>query len=110
MKRSQIKYELKFFFHDIPKAGKIVDEIRQEIVRACPKLITDGSRAFRVMWTNIGDHYFVVTVDTHHEISPGSNEYWETNLAVLKGIANGTSAANVSFAMPVEVEATYKNL
>jgi hypothetical protein len=102
MKRSHIKFALKFNIYDMYRVQEISSLIKQEIVNSCPKLITDGSRPFRVIWTDVGDDHLVVTVDTHHNVPPG-NEHWATREQVLYAIARATEKIGVKFAMPVRV-------
>jgi small-conductance mechanosensitive channel len=108
MKRSQIKFDLKFSGYDMHRVQEITSSIKQEIVDSSPKLITDGSRPFRVIWTDIGDDHLVVTVDTHHDVPPSCNEHWATREQVLYAIARATKKAGVKFAMPVTVNADFR--
>jgi small-conductance mechanosensitive channel len=109
MQRSRIKLDLKFNIYDMHRVKEIASSIKQEIVDSCPKLITDGSRPFRVIWTDVGDDHLVVTVDTHHNVPPSCNEHWATREQVLYAIARATEKVNVKFAMPITVNADFKN-
>jgi len=108
IRRSQIKFDLRFHLHDINRIDQIIAAIRQEVSAACPKLVTDGSRPFRVLWTNIGPDHLVVTVDTHHDVPPACNEYWETRQRVLFAISNATKSLKAKFAMPITVQAKFQ--
>lgn len=85
-----------------------MDEIRYEVNMACPKLITDGSRPFRVLWTDIGNDHIVVTVDTHHNVPPACNAHWETREQVLFAISKAVKKQKAKFAIPVELTGPYK--
>lgn len=108
MNRSQVKFDLRFNLHDMNRIDEIMLAIRQEIVAACPKLITDGSRPFRVLWTDIGSDHLVVTVDTHHDVPPSTSDYWETREHVLFAISTATKKLKAKFAMPVTVQAKFQ--
>ena len=107
MKRSQTKFELRFHLYDMHRVQDIATAIKHELVQACPKLIKDGSRPFRVIWTDIGTDHFVVTVDAHHDVPPACNAYWETREKVLLSISKAIKSVNVKFAMPVTVHAKF---
>jgi small-conductance mechanosensitive channel len=108
MRRSRIKFDLKFNIYDMHRVQEIASSIKQEILDACPKLITDGSRPFRVIWTDVGDDHLVVTVHTHHNVPPSCTEHWATREQVLYAIARATEKLGVKFAMPVCVNADFR--
>ena len=103
MNRSQVKFDLRFNLFDMDRIDEIMLAIRQEIMAACPKLITDGSRPFRVLWTDIGSDHLVITVDTHHDVPPSTSDYWATREQVLFAISTATKKLKAKFAMPVTV-------
>ena len=106
MQRSQAKFELQFHLEDMPRINDIVEVIKQEIQNACPKLITDGSRPFRVMWTDIAPNHILVTVDTHHYVPPSSGSYWEARGAVLSAISKALVKTKGKFANGVKIIAS----
>ena len=97
MRRSHIKFDFKFNISDMHRVQEIVSSIKQEIVDSCPKLITDGSRPFRVIWTDVRGDHLVVAVDTHHNVPPSCNEHWATREQVLYAIARATEKIGVKF-------------
>eukprot|EP00546_Thalassionema_frauenfeldii_P015260 CAMPEP_0178922028 /NCGR_PEP_ID=MMETSP0786-20121207/15907_1 /TAXON_ID=186022 /ORGANISM="Thalassionema frauenfeldii, Strain CCMP 1798" /LENGTH=408 /DNA_ID=CAMNT_0020596309 /DNA_START=205 /DNA_END=1431 /DNA_ORIENTATION=- len=105
-KLSNVQFDLRFYLKDMDRVQDIIEAIRTEIVAACPKLITDGSRPFRIMWTDIKSDHIVVTVNTHHKIPPACQAYWENREQVLLAIAKATKQRNVKFAMPVTLRAS----
>ena len=106
MQKSQTKFQLRFNLHDMYRIDEIAEAIRKELIESCPKLITDGSRPFRVMWTDICEDHIVLTVDTHHNVPPACNAYWKTREQVLLSISNATKKVKAKFAMPVQVSAS----
>jgi small-conductance mechanosensitive channel len=87
MQRSQIKFDLKFNIYDLHRVQEIAASIKQNIVDSCPKLITDGSKPFRVIWTDVGDEHLVITVDTYHDAPRSWNEHWAIREQAMYGIA-----------------------
>jgi small-conductance mechanosensitive channel len=55
--RSQVKQTLRFQYEDVDKLPKLIEDIKQEIREACPMLIVDGSRPFRVHFTCYQDDH-----------------------------------------------------
>ncbi|CAJ1945094.1 unnamed protein product [Cylindrotheca closterium] len=103
MQRSQAKFELQFHFEDLVRIDDIVQALKEEIRSACPKLITDGSRPFRVMWTDIATNHILVTIDTHHYVPPSSGAYWEARGAVLSAISRALVKTKGKFANGVKI-------
>lgn len=66
MVRSQTKFELRFNLHDMHRINDIAAAIKEEIMNTCPTVITDGSRPFRVLWTDIREDHIILMVDAHH--------------------------------------------
>jgi hypothetical protein len=109
MKMSQVKFQLRFNLHQMHRIDEICSAIKEEIAASCDKLITDGARPFRVIWTDIGDDHIAVTVDTHFQVPPSTNAYWMAREQVLKAIARATKNSGTRFAMPVTVNADYQH-
>lgn len=84
---SQVKQVLKVKVDDAESIPFLLDIIRHEIRMVCPKLVTDGSRPFRVAWTGIiDDGTHEITIDTRHKIKPTSDEYWTNRQNLLAAI------------------------
>ena len=63
LKRSQVKQQLWFAYDDLDKLPTVIENIKTEIGASCPSLITDGSRPFRVIWSDYRDDHLEVSVD-----------------------------------------------
>lgn len=98
IKKSQVKQTLRFRYDDVDKISEIVEEIRKEIKESCPRLITDGSRPFRVFWTNFNEDHLEVMVDTHHNIAPIGDAYWINRQNVLIAISRAIGRHGVKLA------------
>jgi Mechanosensitive ion channel len=54
---SQVTQTLRFHYEDADEIPALLDTIKSEIQKACPRLITDGSRPFRVFWTGFKEDH-----------------------------------------------------
>jgi hypothetical protein len=106
--RSQIKQTLRFHYADADEIPALLETIKFEIQASCPKLITDGSRPFRVYWTDYKEDHLEVMVDTHHYTPILGDDYYETRQAVLLAIHRAVKQHNLQFAELVKYEAPGK--
>jgi small-conductance mechanosensitive channel len=67
---SQVAQKLRFHVEDVDELPKVLETIRDEIRTSCPKLVLDGSRPFRVFFTDYAENGLEVMVDTHFSIGP----------------------------------------
>jgi len=95
---SQVKQMLRFQYSTLKNAGELVEEIKSQIQQTTDKLITDGSRPFRVHWTGFGEEWLEVTVDCRLNIPPLTDEYYDTRQKILQAIARATEKCNARFA------------
>jgi len=96
---SQVQQELRFDFSCMKVASKLVREIQFEIKDACKdKLITDGSRPFRVHFTGFGEQWLEITVDARLKISPYTDEYYEVRQDIMLGIVRAAERCDATFA------------
>jgi len=75
VRMSQVTQTLRFHYEDADKMPALLESIKKEIQKSCPKLITDGSRPFRVFWTSFNEDHLEVVVNTHFYIPPGGYVY-----------------------------------
>lgn len=99
--RSQVKQVLYLDYKDIAKIGSLITDIKTEIARSCPKLVTDGTRPFWCHWREFKETNLEVVVDTHFLIRHGCAQYFDTKQAVLEAIARAARKNDVKFAMPI---------
>ena len=99
--RSQVKQSLYFDYKDIDKIEDIITDIKAEISRSCPKLVTDGTRPFFCHWREFKETKLEVVVDTHFTIRHGCPEYFDTRQAILQAISRAAKKNDVKFAVPV---------
>ena len=82
------------------KMPTIVNDIKQSIYETCPKLIVDGTRPFRVNWTDITEDRLKVVVNTHFDLKCFGDEYMENRQKVLEAISEALERNEVELAAP----------
>jgi small-conductance mechanosensitive channel len=97
----QVKQVLRFRYKDADKLPDLMETIKREIILACPLLVTDGSRPFRVHWTDYCPDHLQVTVNTHFQIKPVGDDYWNNRMKVLQAIHAAAKEHGVEFAEPM---------
>jgi small-conductance mechanosensitive channel len=99
-KQCQVKQTLRLKYDDAEQIPALLDSIRSEIKKACPRLVTDSSRPFRVFWTGYKEDHLEVMVDTHHNIAPIGDAYWQNRQNVLLAISRAVKKNGLEFAQP----------
>lgn len=100
MKESRVFQPLRFSYDDLDKVPQVLQDIKEEIKAACPKLITDGSKPFAAVLASYEADHIQTIVNVHFNIQPFSQEYSDTKEAVLLAIARAAQKNNVKFAIP----------
>ena len=100
VRRSQVKQVLRVSLDDAEKIPTLIDNVKREIRAACPELITDGSRPFRVYWTAINPDHCEVTIDTRFNIKPKDDVYLTNQQNALAAIHRAVKQTNVTLARP----------
>jgi small-conductance mechanosensitive channel len=96
-KQSQVKQTLRFNYDDAEQIPLLLDSIKSEIKKACPRLISDGTRPFRVFWTGYQEDHLEVMVDTHHNIAPIGDAYWQNRQNILLAISRAVKKHDIDF-------------
>lgn len=98
---SQIKQTLRFKYDNdaFEKLPDLMDEIRDEIAKACPTLITDGSRPCRIHMTNFHGDYIEVVCNLHFRIKPVGDNYWNNRQQALVAIGRIVKHSKLEFAV-----------
>ena len=96
----QVKTVLYFDYSDMQKLPALIKDIKEEVKANCPALITDGSRPFRVHWTDITDDRLAVTCDLHFEVKPYGDPYLNTKQQALEAIGQALAKNKVELAVP----------
>lgn len=103
MKFSRVKQNLHFRYLDLDKIPGLVDEIKGEIAKSCPKVVTDGSHTFRVRFVDYAADHVVVLVDCRLRNPPSGEKYYEARQGVLEAIARAVKRKGVQFSLPTEI-------
>mmetsp|Transcript_7234 Transcript_7234/g.13729 ORF Transcript_7234/g.13729 Transcript_7234/m.13729 type:complete len:556 (-) Transcript_7234:74-1741(-) len=103
LKYSQVTQTLRFDYKDADKIPSIIDEIRKEIRTTCPKVVTDGSRPFRVFWSTYAESCLEVMVDIRMSTPPIGDDYIEGKQGVLMAIHRALKRLNVELVAPMPV-------
>lgn len=94
---SQVSQTLKFKYSDAEKIPELIQVIKNEIYSSCPSLITDGTRPFRVYWSDYAPDGLEVTVEAHFRIRILSEEYHENRQRVLLAIRRAVKNSGLTF-------------
>ena len=97
VERSRVQQTLRFKYADLKKIPAVLQDIKDEIRAACPKLITDGSRPFRANMMDFMENHIKVEVDSHFLIKPLTEECMENREKVLFAIARAMEKNGVEF-------------
>ena len=97
LKKCQVVQSLRFSYADVEKLPKLCNDIKKEIKLNCPQLIVDGTRPFRVYWRGYESGHLEVKVDTHFNIRPIGDAYYENRERVLQAIYRSVKKNDINF-------------
>lgn len=100
IKMSQVKQELRFKYSDLNKLETVLQDIKNEIEKNCPNLITDGTRPFQAVLERYEPDHVEVLVNCHFKIPPTSADYIKNRQEVLLAIARAVERNGIDFALP----------
>jgi small-conductance mechanosensitive channel len=100
---STIRQTLSFPYEHIKQMPQLLKDIEIEIKEQCPKLIHDGSRTFRAIWTDYRHDHLEVVVEASFHIPPTSDEYHMNKQTMLQAIAHAVEKNHVEFALPTSI-------
>lgn len=95
---SQVALNLRVHYDHVGQLSQFVQDVQTELKQACPKLITDGSRPFRVHWTDYQTDHLTVAINSYYRILFGSDEYWDNRMEVLSAVNRAASRNGIRFA------------
>lgn len=98
VRQSQVTQTLRFKLKDADGMPGLLESIKEEIMEACPTVITDGSRPFRVVWSDYGADFLQVDVDVHLRVRPIGDEYWTNRQRILQAIRKAVKKNDLTFA------------
>ncbi|GAX19433.1 hypothetical protein FisN_19Hh003 [Fistulifera solaris] len=95
---SQVELTLRVNYDHVGQLSQFVKDVQAEIQKACPKLITDNTRPFRVHWTDYETDHLTVAINSYYRILPGSDEYWDNRMEVLSAVNRAAERNGIRFA------------
>ena len=101
-KFSQVQQKIHFYYEDIDQLPSLMQEIKNEIIKSCGFVVTDGSRPFRVYFHHYGESSLEVIVDVRMQVTTGTSQYYESREQVLLAIGRGVKSMNMKFAVMTE--------
>jgi len=92
------------------KIPTFLKDVKMEIQKSCPEIISDGSKPFRVVWKDVRDDRLEVMVDCHFKIPRKKAErYWQNRQHVLMCVAKVMEEHQVEFAPPYPISTSDRN-
>lgn len=85
---SQVKQDVHIDYSGSDQVINLVEQLKYDIIASCPKVISDGSKPFRVHWTSLGEDSATISVSLVLDVPPCSEEYYDLQQVVLTTIAN----------------------
>lgn len=107
--RCQVKTDLRFKLKDANKMAKLCDDTLSEIKASCPETVTDDSRPFRCVWTDIKEYYLNVMVEAHFTLPSMGAPYWNNRMEVMKAIYRVVEKNGLEFAEPPNMSMAMKD-
>ena len=96
-RKCQIKQVLRIKYEDIDKIETFIQDIKTEIIEACPMVITDRSRPFRAYLTAFKEDHVQVSVDTHFNVRPLGEVFFKNQHNCLMAIARAAKKNDIEF-------------
>ena len=76
----------------------------KEIPLSCDKVITDGSRPFRVKWVGYRPDGLEVVVDCRLKVPPTSSAYHDARQDIMEAIARVVKRKGIQFSPPTALK------
>jgi len=95
--------KIRFSYDDIQKIPDAMEICKDEIKKACPKLILEG-KPFRAMISSFETHFVEVTFNTNFSISPTGEAFWANRQELFLAIDRGVKKAGLSYFHPYDLD------
>jgi len=90
---------LRFSYADIPQIPETLTAVKEEITKACPKLILKG-KPFRAMISSFERGYVEATVNCSFDLPPTGEDFWANREQMLLAIDRGVRKSGIQYAKP----------
>jgi small-conductance mechanosensitive channel len=95
--KCQVKQDLRICYKDAHKLRAFLPDVLEEIKASCPEVISDGTRPFRAVWVGYGEDHIKIMVDTHFDLRPTGQKYWENKQEVMFAIYRAAEKHDIHF-------------
>ena len=92
--------KLRFEYEDVQTIPKALENVKEEISKACPKLIANG-KPFRAMISSFEQHYVEATVNCSLELPPTGEDFWANREQMFLAIDRGVRRSGIRYAKPI---------
>ena len=92
---------LRFEYKDIQKLPVALIAIKEEIAKACPKLINDGRKPFRAMISSFERDCVEVTINCSFDLPPSGSDFWANRHEMFLAIDRGVTKSDIHYAKPI---------
>lgn len=99
VQQSCVKQTLRFKYTDIDKLPEVLESIKEEVKKACPEVITDGTRPFRAYLTGYHSDHVAAQLDFRFRIKPLGDAFHRNRQTVLLLISKVAKQHGVEFAV-----------
>jgi len=100
-KTCQVLTKIRFSYDDIQRIPDALEICKDEIKKACPKLIIDG-KPFRAMISSFETQFVEVTFNTNFSLPPTGEGFWANRQEVFLAIDRGVKKAGLNYARPFD--------
>jgi small-conductance mechanosensitive channel len=100
IRKCQVKQILYFEHNDADKFPAFFDSVKREVKAACLHVIVDGTRPFRVVWSDIKNGLLEVTIDMHFNIKPSGDVYHDNRQRCLLAIYRAIKTHGMKLIVP----------
>jgi small-conductance mechanosensitive channel len=100
---SQVKQKVHFYYEDLDRLPSLIEEIKNEIVRSCPVVVSDGTKPLRVYFHQYGDCALEIIVDVKMYATPDSTQYYQCREQVLLAVGRAVKKKDMKFAVLTEM-------
>ena len=101
VKRSRLLQKLRFHYRDLEKLPALLEEIKAEIIKSCPKVITDGSAGFFAVLEEYQEDHIGGLVIANFEIPPRTADFIQNRQEFMLAIARAMKKHHIDFAVPI---------
>jgi len=99
-KTCRVLTTLRFEYGDISKIPDALEAAKEEIIKACPKLIREG-KPFRAMISSFERDCVEATINCNFELPPTGEDFWANREQMFLAIDRGVKSSGIHYAKPI---------